>query len=73
MDDENKVLYGTVVWFKNGYGFAKPDNSEIDIFCHYSDIAMEGYKTLVKGQKVSYQIGTNNHGKPKAINITVIK
>jgi CspA family cold shock protein len=73
MNEENKVYYGTVVWFNKGFGFVKPDESDTDIFVHYSDIAMEGYKTLSKGQIVSYQIGTNRRGQPKAISVMVIK
>jgi len=73
MSDENKVLYGQVVWFNKGMGFIKQDENETDMFVHYSDISMEGYKTLAKGQLVSYQVGTNRRGQPKAINVTVIK
>lgn len=73
MSDENKVYYAVVVWFQKGYGFLKPDESNADIFVHYSDLSMEGYKTLSKGQLVSYQIGTNRRGQPKAINVIVIK
>jgi CspA family cold shock protein len=70
--EEKKVCMGTVVWFR-GIGFIKPDNSETDIFVHYSDIAMEGYKTLTKGQRVSYEIGLNNRGQDKAVNVIAIK
>jgi cold shock CspA family protein len=33
---------------------------------------MEGYKTVNKGQKVSFNIGENIRGQDKAINVTVI-
>jgi cold shock protein len=70
--EDGKVYVGTVVWFR-GIGFIKPDDSETDIFVHYSDIAMEGYKTLQKDQRVSYEIGLNNRGQNKAVNVKVIK
>ena len=73
MSDENKVYYGQIVWFAKGMGFIKQDESEVDMFVHYSDISMEGFKTLSKGQLVSYQVGTNRRGQPKAINVIVIK
>jgi CspA family cold shock protein len=73
MGEENKVLYGTVIWFSKGMGFIKQDDYEVDMFVHYSDITMEGYKTLSKGQLVSYQVGINRRGQPKAINVMVIK
>lgn len=49
---------GIVKWFNNakGYGFVVPDNSEQDIFVHFSSIAMDGYKTLREGQRVQFEI-----------------
>jgi len=73
MSEENKVLYGQVIFFVKGFGFIKQDQSDVDIFVHYSDISMEGYKTLAKGQLVSYQVGLNRRSQPKAINVIVIK
>jgi len=48
---------GTVKWFSNekGYGFIARENGE-DVFVHFSAIAMEGYKTLVEGQKVEFEV-----------------
>lgn len=50
---------GTVKWFNNakGYGFVTPDDdSQQDIFIHFSAIDMDGYRTLKEGQKVEYEI-----------------
>ncbi|VAW87821.1 Cold shock protein of CSP family [hydrothermal vent metagenome] len=49
---------GTVKWFSNskGYGFISPDEREADIFAHFSAITMDGYRTLRRGQKVSFDI-----------------
>ena len=65
---------GTVVWFdaKLGYGFISRPN-EKDLFVYWSDIAIEGFKTLKKGQEVAFSIGLNNDGKPKAMEVVVIK
>jgi len=77
---EDKVLYyGTVIWFNPslGYGFISWLNNEgikqSDIFLHFSDISCDGFKTVYKNQKVSFNLGTNLRGDPKAINITVMK
>lgn len=70
---ENVKYTGTVVWFSKGFGFIKPDGSDTDVFVHYSDIACEGYRTLQKDQKVSYELGLNKRDQPKAINVIVIK
>lgn len=72
-----EVFTGDVVWFhiERGYGFIaweKEGRQQPDMFCHFSDIDIEGFKLLKGGQRVSFSIGTNNEGKPKAINVKVI-
>jgi CspA family cold shock protein len=60
---------GTVKWFnqRKGYGFiSTPDGR--DIFVHYSNIAGEGFKTLVEGEAVSFDIIEGEKG-PRAENV----
>lgn len=61
---------GVVKWFNNakGYGFVVAENSEEDIFVHYSAIDMEGYKTLKAGQSVQFELEEGPKG-VHAINI----
>lgn len=49
---------GTVKWFNEskGYGFISPGDGGDDIFVHYSAIKSEGFKTLVEGQTVTYEV-----------------
>lgn len=65
---------GKVVWFdaKLGYGFISVPNDK-DIFVHFSDVEVEGFKTLKKGQEVSFSIGLNNRKQPKATSVVVTK
>tara|TARA_Y100000310_G_C20583436_1_gene764152 strand:+ start:88 stop:357 length:270 start_codon:yes stop_codon:yes gene_type:complete len=68
---------GEVVWFhiERGYGFIaweKEGVKQKDMFCHFSDIDLEGFKLLKGGQKVSFSIGANNDGEPKAIDVKII-
>ena len=53
---DNKRVIGKVKFFhsKRGYGFITSPEQE-DIFVHFSFIDMEGYRTLNKGQEVSYE------------------
>ena len=45
-------MQGKVKWFNNakGFGFVVPDGSEEDVFAHFSQIQMDGYKTLKTGR-----------------------
>jgi CspA family cold shock protein len=63
-------MNGTVKWFnaEKGYGFITGENGE-DIFVHFSQINVDGYKTLEEGEKVSYEVGEGAKG-PQAENVT---
>jgi CspA family cold shock protein len=54
---------GTVKWFHNGkgYGFITREEGE-DIFVHYSEIEMEGYKKLEEGQEVEFTVAEGDKG-----------
>ena len=67
------IYVGKVIWFdsKKGFGFISREN-QLDIFVHFSDIVMDGYKNLIKDQTVQFQIGENYFGKPKAIKVSLV-
>jgi CspA family cold shock protein len=50
------MLEGKVKWFneKKGYGFLEQDGGK-DVFVHFSAIQEEGFKSLVEGEKVSFE------------------
>ena len=57
------MAQGTVKWFSNekGYGFIERETGE-DVFVHFSAISMDGYKTLVEGQKVEFDVVQGDKG-----------
>lgn len=60
---------GTVKWFndKKGFGFIeRPD--ERDVFVHYSAIQGEGYRTLIQGSPVEFDLVDGPKG-PHAANV----
>jgi CspA family cold shock protein len=54
---------GTVKWFHNGkgYGFITRENGD-DIFVHFSEIQIDGFKKLLEGQKVEFVLGEGDKG-----------
>ena len=60
---------GTVKWFnqRKGYGFISTADGQ-DIFVHYSNISGEGFKSLVEGDAVSFDIIEGEKG-PRAENV----
>ena len=61
---------GTVKWFngQKGFGFIQPDDGSKDVFVHISAVERAGMRSLVEGQKVSYDIVTER-GKQAAANL----
>jgi len=51
------MAYGIVKWFNNhkGFGFIESNEFDSDIFAHFSEVDMEGFKTLQQGATVVYE------------------
>ncbi len=63
---------GTVKWFNpdKGFGFFTPDGGGPDAFVHISAVERSGLKALNEGQKVSYDLVTDQRrGKTSAENL----
>ena len=61
---------GTVKWFSDdkGFGFIVPDDGGKDLFCHYSNIDGEGFRTIQEGQKVEFEPAEGRKG-PEATKV----
>jgi CspA family cold shock protein len=62
---------GTVKFFNTdkGYGFISPDDGATDSFVHISAVERAGMRTLVKDQRVKYELETDQRGKTSAVNL----
>ncbi len=61
---------GKVKWFnaEKGFGFIESEDG-VDVFVHFSAIAMDGYKTLEEGAEVEFEVVEGAKG-PQAANVT---
>lgn len=60
---------GRVKWFdeKKGFGFLEREGGS-DVFVHFRAIAGDGFKTLVEGQEVEFDVEDGPKG-PQATNV----
>ena len=63
---------GRVKWFNDskGFGFLEQENGE-DVFCHFSAITGEGFKSLAEGDRVTFEVTKGPKGL-QASNVTRI-
>ena len=54
---------GTVKWFneRKGFGFIEQESGD-DVFVHYSAIMGDGFKSLVEGDKVEFEVAEGPKG-----------
>ena len=63
-------MKGTVKFFDGtkGWGFITDENKN-DVFVHYSNIIMEGRKSLNQNDIVEFEIGEGTTGRTQAVNV----
>ncbi len=63
-------VQGKVKWFNDskGYGFITPSDGGKDLFCHQTEIKMDGFRTLKEGQTVEFEVQDSAKG-PAAKNV----
>lgn len=63
---------GTVKWFNptKGFGFITNDETNEEVFVHFSGIVCDGFKSLEEGQHVTYDLEQGNKGM-QAVNVVV--
>lgn len=63
---------GTVKFFNHsrGFGFIEPSEGGPDVFVHVTAVERAGLGEIREGQKLSYEVETDNRsGKPAATNL----
>ena len=55
---------GTVKWFNDskGFGFITPETGGEDLFVHQSEIQVQGYRELMEGQRVEFEVTKGQKG-----------
>ena len=65
---------GFVKWFdaKKGFGFISVADRD-DVFVHFSNIDMDGFRKLDMGDEVEFELKESNEGKgPEALKVKVV-
>jgi CspA family cold shock protein len=67
------MAQGTVKWFNDakGFGFISQDGGGDDVFVHFSAIQGNGFKSLVEGQRVEYEVTRGPKG-PQADRVNAV-
>ncbi len=65
---------GTVKWFNNekGFGFIAVEGGGKDVFCHFSAIQGDGYRSLNEGDEVEFEVEQGAKG-PQAKMVKVVR
>jgi CspA family cold shock protein len=65
--EDETAMPGKVKWFKErkGFGFIEAENGT-DVFVHFSAIQDTGFKSLLEGQDVSFDVQDGPKGKSAA-------
>ncbi|OIH93870.1 cold-shock protein [Curtobacterium sp. MCBA15_001] len=52
------MVDGVCVWWsdEDGWGALRSDEVESDVFVHFSDVDMTGYRSLRAGQRVRFEL-----------------
>ncbi|WP_018075679.1 cold-shock protein [Novosphingobium nitrogenifigens] len=68
------MAIGTVKFFNTdkGFGFIAPDEGGDDSFVHISAVERSGMRTLLKDQRVKYELETDKRGKTAAVNLEIV-
>jgi len=61
-EDGPDRLTGIVKWFNHGIGYIKQDNGAPDLFIHYTNIDMEGFRVVYPKDRVSFVPDTSDKG-----------
>ena len=66
------MAQGIVKWFnaEKGFGFITVEGGQ-DVFVHYSNIDMSGFRVLEEGQAVEFVVGAGAKG-PQAESVRIV-
>lgn len=57
---------------QRGFGFIRRENKD-DVFCHWTAIVAQGYKTLTVGQHVEFDVTFDAKGRAQAAHVRSIE
>lgn len=61
---------GIVKSWAKGFGFIKRENGQKDVFVHQTQVKKTGFRSLMVGEAVEFDIETKRDGRQQAVNVT---
>ncbi|MEV0293056.1 cold-shock protein [Nocardia sp. NPDC050710] len=67
------MIHGTVKWFdtEKGFGFIAQDGGGPDVFVDYLELEGSGFRALVAGQRVEFELRQVKAG-PEAVGVRIV-
>ena len=68
-----RIKGSCVKWNSKGFGFIRPDGASdrsSDIYVHQRELHKEGFRSLLEGEWVEFQIALMDDGRPHAVQVT---
>lgn len=74
ISDRKAERIGVINWYdaKKGYGFVKSQRDGKEFFIHSSVVKAAGYKTLLEGQRLNFDIGPGKNGKIAVVRFEIL-
>ena len=66
---------GAVKWFNpmKRFGFIEREEGEKDVFVHMTAVEEAGLSSLMEGQKVDFELATDDQGKTSAVDLSLVE
>ncbi len=67
---QRRRLTGWCTKFSGGWGFIARDDGQADVYVHQKHIRRKGFRSLLVGERVEFEVGAKEDGRLQALDVT---